>query len=50
METVFLSLLNRSMAAGWLILAVVALHLPLKNAPRWITASLWVLVAVRRFF
>lgn len=34
METVFLSLLNRSMAAGWLILAVGALGL----------------VAVRRFF
>lgn len=47
METVFLSLLNRSMAAGWLILAVVALRLPLKKAPRWITAALWGLVAVR---
>ena len=47
MDTVFLSLLNRSMAAGWLILAVVALRLPLKKAPRWITAALWGLVAVR---
>lgn len=47
METLFLIVLNRSMTAGWLILAVIALRLLLKKAPRWMSCMLWALVAIR---
>ena len=43
----FLNLLNMSISAGWLILAVLALRLLMKKAPKWLTCSLWALVAVR---
>ena len=47
MNEVYVKLANMSMAAGWLILAVLVLRLLLKKAPRWITCLLWALVAVR---
>lgn len=47
MEVVFLKLLNRSIAAGWLILAVICLRPVLRRAPRWMLCLLWGLVAVR---
>lgn len=47
MEAVFLKLLNMSISAGWLVLAVVVLRLMLKKAPKWIACLLWALVAVR---
>ncbi len=47
MESVFLHLLNMSITAGWLVLAVMVLRLLMKRAPRWIVCLLWVLVAVR---
>lgn len=47
MNTVFLKLLNMSIAAGWLILAVIILRLLLKRAPKWLTCTLWGIVAVR---
>lgn len=47
MSAVFLKLLNMSITAGWLILAVFAARLLLKRAPRWISCLLWALVAVR---
>lgn len=47
MEAVFLKLLNMSILAGWLVLAVVVLRLMLKKAPKWIACLLWALVAVR---
>lgn len=47
MERLFLSLVNRSIAAGWLILAVVILRLVLKKAPKSLRLWLWALVAVR---
>ena len=46
MNEIFVKLANMSVAAGWLILAVLALRLLLKKAPRWITCLLWALVAV----
>ncbi|MBE6753139.1 MAG: hypothetical protein E7559_02095 [Ruminococcaceae bacterium] len=45
--TVFLKIFNMSIAASWLIAAVVILRLLLKKAPRWTICLLWVLVAVR---
>lgn len=47
METVFLHLLNMSITAGWIALAVLILRLFLKKAPRWITVLLWGLVGLR---
>lgn len=47
MAALFLKLFNMSMAASWLILAVIVLRLVLKRAPKWIHCILWALVAVR---
>lgn len=47
MEQLFITLLNRSIAAGWLILVVIVLRQILRKAPRWIHCALWALVAVR---
>lgn len=47
MSAVFLKLLNMSIAAGWLVVAVVALRLCLKKAPKAIHCALWALVAIR---
>lgn len=47
MEAVFLSLVNRSITAGWLVLAVLALRLLLRRAPKSILCAMWGLVALR---
>ncbi len=47
MENVFLHLVNMSITAGWLVLAVVMLRLLFRRAPKWIHCLLWVLVAIR---
>ncbi len=47
MGDLFLKLLNMSIAASWLILAVVLLRFVLKRAPKWIAVLLWGIVALR---
>lgn len=47
MSNVFLTLLNMSITASWLILAVIVIRLLLKKAPKWISCALWTLVAFR---
>lgn len=47
MEALFLTVLNMSITAGWLILAVFVLRFLLKRSPKWLTCALWSLVAVR---
>ena len=47
MTAVFMKLLNLSIHAGWLILAVVLVRFFLKKAPRKVMCILWALVAVR---
>ena len=47
MDTVFLKLLSMSIAAGWLVVAVIVLRFCLKKAPKAIHCALWALVAVR---
>ena len=47
METVFLKLLDMSVSASWLILAVIAARLLLRNAPKSARCILWALVALR---
>jgi beta-lactamase regulating signal transducer with metallopeptidase domain len=46
-EAIFIKLLNMSISASWLILAVVLLRFILKRAPKSIRCILWVLVAIR---
>ena len=43
----FANVLNVSVSASWLVLAVAALRLVLKKAPRALHCALWALVAVR---
>lgn len=43
----FVRILNMSIAASWLILAVVFLRLLLKKAPKWVAVLLWGIVALR---
>ena len=50
MATIFLSILNMSIAASWLILAVLVFRLFLKRAPKWISCLLWAFVALRLLF
>ena len=47
MTSLFLKLLNMSIAASWLILAVIVLRIVLKRAPKWIHCILWALVGIR---
>ena len=47
MEALFLKLVSMSIAASWLVLAVVVLRLAMKKAPKWMTCALWVMVALR---
>lgn len=47
MTDIFLKLLNMSISASWLVLAVVLLRLLFKKAPKWISCLLWSIVALR---
>ena len=47
MEALFLQILNMSMSASWLIVAVIVIRFLLKNAPKGFRYVLWALVAVR---
>lgn len=47
MGDMFLKILNMSIVASWLILAVVLLRFILKKAPKWIAVLLWGIVALR---
>ena len=47
MSQLFLRILNMSISAGWVVLAVVVLRLVLKKAPKWVNVLLWGMVAVR---
>jgi beta-lactamase regulating signal transducer with metallopeptidase domain len=47
MSAVFLKILNMSITASWLILAVALARALLKKAPKWIVCLLWALVAIR---
>lgn len=50
MTQLFIQLLNMSITASWLTLAIVLLRFILKKAPKAIICSLWALVAVRLIF
>lgn len=47
MSDFFLKVVNMSISASWLVLAVLLLRVILKNAPKWVRVLLWGIVAVR---
>lgn len=47
MNTLFIRLLNLSIAATWIILAVILIRALTKKAPKWFPCLLWVLVGIR---
>ena len=47
MDSLFLNLLNISITAGWIVLAVIAIRLLFKKAPKYISCLLWIIVAIR---
>ena len=50
MGDIFLKLLNMSITASWLILAVLGIRLLFRKIPKWITCLLWGVVAIRLIF
>lgn len=47
MSAFFLKIINMSISASWLVLAVLLLRLVLKRAPKWVSVLLWAFVAIR---
>ena len=50
MSDLFLKIINMSISASWLVLAVLLLRFVLKKAPKWINVLLWGIVAMRLVF
>ena len=50
MSDLFLKIINMSISASWLVLAVLMLRFVLKKAPKWVNVLLWGIVAVRLVF
>ncbi len=47
MTELFITVVNMSISAGWIVLAILLLRLFLKKAPKWISVLLWGIVAIR---
>lgn len=47
MTELFLNIINMSISASWIVLAVLVLRLLLKKAPKWISVLLWAVVGIR---
>ncbi len=47
MSDIFIKILNMSISASWLMLAVILIRLVLKKAPKWSICLLWGIVALR---
>ena len=47
MSDIFLDLLNRSITAGWVVLAVILTRFLLRRAPKRYTCALWAIVGAR---
>lgn len=50
MSELFLNILNMSISASWIVLAVIVLRLLLKKAPKRMTVLLWGIVGLRLIF
>ncbi|MGN0809159.1 MAG: M56 family metallopeptidase [Christensenellales bacterium] len=47
MTELFLKIINMSISASWVVLAVLVLRLVLKKAPKWVNVLLWGVVVIR---
>ncbi len=47
LEELFVNLLNMSITAGYVVVAVIILRLLFRKAPRWISCALWSMVGLR---
>jgi len=47
MTKLFMTMVNMSISASWIVLAVLLFRLLLKKAPKWIAVLLWGVVAIR---
>lgn len=47
MNELFLKIINMSISASWIVLAVLIFRFVLKKAPKWINVLLWGIVAIR---
>ena len=47
MTELFLKIINMSISASWVVLAVLVLRFILKKAPKWVNVLLWGVVAIR---
>lgn len=47
MNSILIRVLNLSLSASWLILAVIVLRAIFKKAPKWFPCALWAIVAIR---
>ena len=43
MSELFLKIVNMSISASWLVLAVLRLRIMLKKVPKWVSVLLWVI-------
>ncbi len=50
MSELFLKIVNMSISASWLVLAVLLLRMFMKKAPKWANVLLWGIVALRLIF
>lgn len=50
MSELFLKIVNMSISASWVVVAVLALRFCLKKAPKWVNVLLWGIVAARLVF
>lgn len=50
MENIFIGILNQSISASWLILAVIVIRVCMKKTPKSLRYVLWALVAVRLLY
>ncbi len=47
MSEIFIKIINMSISASWIVLAVFALRFLLKKAPRWVSVVMWGIVGIR---
>lgn len=50
MSELFLKIVNMSISASWVVIAVLTLRFCLKEAPKWVNVLLWGIVAARMVF
>ena len=50
MTDIFLKVVNMSISASWIVLAVLIARFLLKKAPKWINCILWCIVGIRLIF